>query len=116
MAAAKVRISRPVCEPDLGERYAGASHVKGNEDPVGHRDRCNAYRNDDHDRGCYSTRAADPKTQDKLALGLDEVTQLVLLMDADKNGKISRQEFMKFMEAEFDRWIRIRAENSTSPN
>jgi len=47
---------------------------------------------------------------------LDEVTQLVLLMDADKNGKISRQEFMKFMEAEFDRWIRIRAENSTSPN
>ena len=49
------------------------------------------------------TRAADPKVQDKLALGADEVTQLVLLMDADNNGKISRQEFMKFMEAEFDR-------------
>ena len=56
------------------------------------------------------------RDRDKLALGLDEVTQLVLLMDADKNGKISRQEFMTFMEAEFDRWIRIRAENSTSPN
>jgi hypothetical protein len=49
------------------------------------------------------TRAADPKAQDKLALGLDEVTQLVLLMDTDKNGKISKQEFMKFMEAEFAR-------------
>jgi hypothetical protein len=49
------------------------------------------------------TRAADPKAQDKLALGLDEVTQLVLLMDTDKNGKISKQEFTKFMEAEFDR-------------
>ena len=61
------------------------------------------YRNDDHDRGCYSTRAADSKTQDKLALGLDEVTQLVLLMDADKNGKISKQEYLNFMAAEFDR-------------
>jgi Ca2+-binding EF-hand superfamily protein len=28
---------------------------------------------------------------------------LLLLMDTDKNGRVSRQEFMKFMEAEFDR-------------
>jgi len=27
----------------------------------------------------------------------------VLLMDTDKNGKISKPEFMKFMEIEFDR-------------
>ena len=27
----------------------------------------------------------------------------MLLMDTDKNGKISKQEWMKFMEAEFDR-------------
>jgi Ca2+-binding EF-hand superfamily protein len=27
----------------------------------------------------------------------------VLLMDTNKNGKISKQEFMTFMEAEFDR-------------
>jgi Ca2+-binding EF-hand superfamily protein len=48
-------------------------------------------------------RAAVPKPQDKLALGEPEVTQLLLLMDTDKNGKISKQEWIKFMEAEFDR-------------
>jgi EF hand len=48
-------------------------------------------------------RAAVPKPQDKLALGEPEVKQLLLLMDTDKNGKISKQEWMKFMEAEFDR-------------
>ena len=48
-------------------------------------------------------KAATPKPQDKLALGEAEVKQLLLLMDTDKNGKISKQEWMKFMEAEFDR-------------
>jgi len=48
-------------------------------------------------------REATPKPQDKLALGEAEVKQLLLLMDTDKNGKISTQEWMKFMEAEFDR-------------
>ena len=43
------------------------------------------------------------KPPDKIALGLDEVKQLLLLMDTDKNGKISKQEYMSFMEAEFDR-------------
>lgn len=43
----------------------------------------------------------DQKT--KLAAGEPEVKQLLLLMDTDKNGKVSKQEFMKFMEAEFDR-------------
>jgi Ca2+-binding EF-hand superfamily protein len=28
---------------------------------------------------------------------------LLLLMDTDKSGKISKQEWMTFMEAEFDR-------------
>jgi Ca2+-binding EF-hand superfamily protein len=49
------------------------------------------------------TKAAVPKPQDKLALGEDEVKQLLLLMDTNQNGKISKQEWMKFMEAEFDR-------------
>jgi EF hand len=48
-------------------------------------------------------RTTTPKPQDKLALGEAEVKQLLLLMDTDKNGKISKQEWMKFMEAEFDR-------------
>ena len=45
-------------------------------------------------------KAPDP---DVLALGEEEVRQLLLLMDADKNGKISKKEFLSFMEAEFDR-------------
>src|SRR5258708_22509993 len=48
-------------------------------------------------------KAAVPKSQDKLAIGEDEVKQLLLLMDTDKTGKITKQEWMKFMEAEFDR-------------
>lgn len=48
-------------------------------------------------------KAAAPNPQDKLALGEDEVKQLLLLMDTDKNGKIAKQDWMKFMEAEFDR-------------
>ena len=48
-------------------------------------------------------KAAVPKPQDKLALGEPEVKQLLLLIDTDKSGKISKQEWMKFMEAEFER-------------
>ena len=49
-------------------------------------------------------KAADtPRALDKVAIGQEEVKQLLLLMDTDKNGKISKQEFMKFMEAEFER-------------
>jgi len=44
-----------------------------------------------------------PKAQDKVALSADEVKQLVLMLDADKSGKISKKEFMDFMSAEFDR-------------
>jgi hypothetical protein len=32
-----------------------------------------------------------------------EVKQLLLLMDKDRNGKVSREESMRFMAAEFDR-------------
>jgi hypothetical protein len=53
--------------------------------------------------GAVAQKAAAPKAQDKLALGEEEIRQLLLLIDTDKNGKISKQEFMKFMEAEFDR-------------
>ena len=41
--------------------------------------------------------------QSAAVLGEDEVKQLLLLMDTDKNGKVSKQEFMNFMSAEFDR-------------
>jgi len=48
-------------------------------------------------------KASVPKPQDKLALGEDEVRQLLVLMDTDKNGKVSKVQYMKFMEAEFER-------------
>jgi EF hand len=44
-----------------------------------------------------------PKTQDKIALSADEVKQLLLMMDTDKSGKVSKKEFLEFMSAEFDR-------------
>jgi Ca2+-binding EF-hand superfamily protein len=50
-------------------------------------------------------RAADSATplDTRLAAGAPETRQLLLAMDADRNGKVSRQEFMQFMEAEFQR-------------
>jgi hypothetical protein len=39
----------------------------------------------------------------KVAAGEIEAKRLLLLMDADKSGKVSRAEFMSFMSAEFDR-------------
>ena|ERR1700730_8944807 len=48
-------------------------------------------------------KAAVPKPQDKFSIGEDEAKQLLLLIDTDKNGRIFKQEWIKFMEAEFDR-------------
>ncbi|HTV32517.1 MAG TPA: hypothetical protein VME69_05360 [Methylocella sp.] len=38
-----------------------------------------------------------------VAQGEKQTKQLLRLMDVDQNGKVSKQEFMQFMEAEFDR-------------
>lgn len=43
------------------------------------------------------------KRQKNLIAGEKEAKKLILLMDKDHNGKVSKQEFMSFMEAEFDR-------------
>ena len=48
-------------------------------------------------------KASVPKPQNNLALGEDEVKQLLILIGADKNGKVTKQAWMTFMEAEFDR-------------
>jgi len=39
----------------------------------------------------------------RLDEGLKQTRQLLVLMETDQNGKVSKAEFMKFMEAEFDR-------------
>ena len=48
-------------------------------------------------------KASVPKTQDRLTMGEGEVKQLLLLMNTDKQGMVTKQEYMKFMEAEFER-------------
>ena len=47
--------------------------------------------------------AEKAEREKKLAIATEAAKQLLLAMDTDKNGKISREEWMKFMEAEFDR-------------
>jgi EF hand len=53
--------------------------------------------------GIAIARSGTTPPRDKIALGEDDVKQLVLIMDQDKNGKVSEQEFMRFMKAEFKR-------------
>jgi Ca2+-binding EF-hand superfamily protein len=48
-------------------------------------------------------RQSTPRAPNKVALGERDVKQLLVLMDKDKNGRISRQEYMNFMQGEFDR-------------
>ena len=51
-----------------------------------------------HARGCGRAEGSSSE-----AAGENEVKQLLLFIDTDENGKISKQEWIKFMEAEFDR-------------
>jgi hypothetical protein len=48
--------------------------------------------------------ADTPATVDpaKVQSGLPAISKLLQLMDTDNNGKVSKAEFMRFMEAEFD--------------
>jgi Ca2+-binding EF-hand superfamily protein len=48
-------------------------------------------------------KASVPHIQDRLSLGEQNVKQLLLLMDTDKNGMVSKEAYMKFMEEEFGR-------------
>ena len=40
---------------------------------------------------------------DRNVMATENVKQLLLVMDTDKRGKISRQQWLAFMETEFDR-------------
>ena len=42
------------------------------------------------------------RDKDKLVIANNDVRELLLLMDVDNNGKISKKEWMSFMEAEFN--------------
>src|SRR5277367_475751 len=58
--------------------------------------------------GNAQQKAAVPKPQNKMAIGEEGIKQLLPLMDTDKNGMVSKQEFLKFMAAEFDRLDKTR--------
>jgi hypothetical protein len=47
--------------------------------------------------------AAPTPNEKKIAAGEKEAKKMLLLMDKDNSGKVSKQEFMSFMEAEFER-------------
>lgn len=53
--------------------------------------------------GPAQTTTASPKQPNRLAIAEKNAKELMLLMDTDKNGKISKAEWMKFMSDEFDR-------------
>ena len=50
--------------------------------------------------GSFAADAPGSKTVDA---GLRATEQLLLLMDTEKNGKVSKEEFLNFMAKEFDR-------------
>jgi Ca2+-binding EF-hand superfamily protein len=53
--------------------------------------------------GQDSNPKAQSQKEKKLAAGEKEAKKMLLLMDKDMNGKVSKQEFMNFMEAEFEK-------------
>lgn len=53
--------------------------------------------------GNATAEKSGTKQLDKLALANEDVKELMLLMDTDKNGRISKHEWMNFMEAEFNK-------------
>src|SRR5512136_2756939 len=54
-------------------------------------------------RSAAAQKVSVPRSQDNLARGEDQVKQRLLLMPTDNNGMVTPQEYLKFMEAEFDR-------------
>jgi hypothetical protein len=48
-------------------------------------------------------KANVPIHQDVVALAQPKVTEVLLVMDTDRNGKISKNDFMNLIEAVFDR-------------
>jgi hypothetical protein len=51
----------------------------------------------------FAQKANVPIHQDVAALAQPKVIEALLLMDTDRNGKISQKDFMNLMEAVFDR-------------
>ena len=48
-------------------------------------------------------KSSEPKPQERLAVGENDVKEILDMIDRYNKGKITRQEFMSFMEARFGR-------------
>jgi len=48
-------------------------------------------------------KASVPKTQDRLAMGEEPAKQLLMVMSTNGKDVVTKQEYMKFAEEEFDR-------------
>jgi hypothetical protein len=77
----------------------GVNHAEANKHRIGHRCVCGSFGNA---RRCGSTKGISSEGPDRVLLGQQQVEQLLLLMDTDKNGRISKKEWMDYMSAEFD--------------
>jgi EF hand len=53
--------------------------------------------------GLVALADVTPKPRDKFALANENVKELLLLLDTDQSGRISKREWMNFMEAEFNK-------------
>jgi hypothetical protein len=56
-----------------------------------------------HAQDSPSARVKQEKKDRSVKAGEKEAKKLILLMDKDQNGRVSKEEFMAFMEAEFER-------------
>jgi hypothetical protein len=54
-------------------------------------------------RTAAAQKSSPLRPQDKLAIGEEQVRQLLPLMNKDSHGMVSKQDYMCFMEAEFQR-------------
>lgn len=54
-------------------------------------------------RFAFAQKDGVMKRPDPADLATEDVKEIVLLMDTDKQGKITKEAWMKFMAAEFDR-------------
>ena len=53
--------------------------------------------------GVVFAKKVGASDQDKFAVANQDVKELLFLMDTDKCGKVSKRDWMNFMEAEFNR-------------
>jgi len=51
----------------------------------------------------FAQKASVPKQANTVAIAREKIKELLALMDTDNRGKITKQQWLKFMEVEFDR-------------